>query len=45
MVTNVLPVFPPERPMNGASERFLLPVKPIRFFALTSVRANADPWR
>lgn len=45
MVTNVLLVFPPERSMNGASERFLLPLKPIRFFALTSVRANAGPWR
>lgn len=45
MVANVFLVFPPERPMNGASDYILLSLKPIRFFALTSVGANAGPWR
>lgn len=45
MITNVFLVFPAERPVNGASDCILLSLKPIRFFALTSVRANAGPWR
>lgn len=45
MVTSVFLVFPAERPINEASDYILLSLKPIRFFALTSVRANAGPCR